>query len=193
MDEQLKLLEVCKRRIAFKDVWTRLVADNIDPRVIFDRSEKDASLDEKIKSINAVRDGIKKYISSLQSDDSELFKTRQILRQFSKILIAVLVKEFEMLGEWEGLTMKTLDEKLKQYVEQNSDEITKQYLKDEERKKKMREKLNKKKEQTQGTVITIAKTIGSLEALTHRPRNGDEKRSRVVCGFSYELNSFDFA
>lgn len=113
-------------------MWTRLEADNVDPRVIFDMSEKEESLDEKIKSINAVRDGIKKYISGLQSDDSELFKTRQILRQFSKILIAVLVKEFEMLGEWKGLTMKTLDEKLKQYVEQNSDEITKQYLKDEE-------------------------------------------------------------
>ena len=113
-------------------MWTRLEADNIDPRVIFDKSEKGASLDDKIKSISAVRDGIKRYIAGLQVDDSELFKTRQILRQFSKILIAVLVKEFEMLGEWEGLTMKTLDDKLKQYVEQNSDERTKQYLKDEE-------------------------------------------------------------
>ena len=56
----------------------------------------------------------------------------------------------------------------------------------------MRETINKKKEQTQGVVITIAKTIGDLDTLTHRPRNGDEKRSRVVCGFSYELNSFDF-
>ena len=114
VDEQLKLLEVCRRRIAFKDVWTRLKTDNIDPR---DRSEKGASLDEKIKSISAVRDGIKRYIAGLQVDDSELFKTRQILRQFSKILIAVLVKEFEMRGEWEGLTMKALDDKLKQYVE----------------------------------------------------------------------------
>ena len=92
-------------------------ADNIDPRVIFDESEKLGSLDERIKSINAVRDGIKRYIDGLQVDDSELFKTRQILRQFSKILIAVLVKEFEMRGEWEGLTMKALDDKLKQYVE----------------------------------------------------------------------------
>lgn len=168
-------------------------ADNIDPRVIFDKSEKGASLDEKIKSISAVRDGIKRYIAGLQVDDSELFKTRQILRQFSKILIAVLVKEFEMRGEWEGLTMKALDDKLKQYVEQNSDELTKQYLKDMERKKKMREKIDKnKKERAQGVVITIAKTIGDLDAPTHRPRNGDEKRSRVVCRFSYELNSFDF-
>ncbi len=56
----------------------------------------------------------------------------------------------------------------------------------------MREKINKKREYAQGIVITIAKAIGDLDTLTHRPRNGDEKRSRVVCGFSYELNSFDF-
>ena len=57
----------------------------------------------------------------------------------------------------------------------------------------MREKIDEnKKERAQGVVITIAKTIGEMDVQTKRLGSRGEKRERVVCGFSYELNSFDF-